>query len=249
MPSTLNVACLASGGGTTIEAILHAINTGRLPGVCVRLVISSNAKASVMYRAQANGMHSSDILVIDPREYRTPEVFGRAILDACEMRKVGFIGQYGWLPKTPVNVVQEFRTRIVNQHPGSLAPSHSVGEHRYDFGGKGMYGRRVIAAARHFAHKTDTRWYVHATSHYVDADLDTGPVIRQWQVPFTRDDSVEAIQTRLLPVEHAVQIATLGDAANNLLGRGIVPEDPVPRLHLYDLLSARERGIQEYPSG
>ena len=250
MPRTLiplNVCCLADGSGTTVEAILLAIAQHRLPNVKIGLVISANPNAGVIYKAVAGGVAQNDVLVVSPKDYPTEDAQGEAILRACKDRDINFISQCGRIAYTPATVVKEFHGRIVNQHPGTIAFSLNATD-RLDFGGEGMYGRRVIAAARHFAHLTNTRWYTYATCHFVKEGYDTGQVIRAWAVPFGRNDSVLEIQQRLLPVEHEVQIATLGDAGSGSLGRKEL-RDPVSPNLKKELYRARELAITEYPNG
>ncbi len=249
MPGSLQVCCLASGGGTTVAAILDAINAGRLPGVKVGLVITNKQDAGVIHKALAGGVHRNDVLVFPHREFTSPEAFGLAILQACAEREINFIGQYGWIPRTPRAVVENFVGRIVNQHPGFLSQSRTCGNYRLDFGGPKMKGRAVIAAARHFAHLTGERWHTHAVAHFVDEDIDTGLIVRAWKVPFEPGDSVEDIQKKLLPVEHAVQIATLGDAANEQMTITHLPSEQISPQYLAALQTARVRAIDEYPHG
>ncbi len=212
MPKMIKVALFASGGGSTVAAILDAVRAKRLSVDPVVLIVSRN-DAGVIEKARERGFDENQIEIIRPRDFQTPEHLGDAIIRACTMRDVEVIGQYGWLPKTPTNVIEAF-PQIVNQHPGALDPDHATKERpNPDFGGKGMYGRRVIAAALHFAKRTGTNWWIEATTHLVENELDTGKLVRYEQVPIFETDTVDSIQSRLLPIEHRVQIAALADIA------------------------------------
>src|SRR3989338_892151 len=128
----IKLAMLISGGGTTMEAILLACRNGKLSNVEPVLVISSNKKVGGLERAKNAGMSVENIIVINPRDWENREEFGKKIISECEKRGVNSIGQYGWMIKTPDNVVKKFEGRIINQHPGQLDNG------RPDFGGPGI---------------------------------------------------------------------------------------------------------------
>ena len=136
----MKIALLISGGGTTMEAIIKAAQNDTLKNVSPVLVIVSKESAGGLIKAKNLGISEKNILVINPKNFKTEEEFGEKIIKECEERKVDFIGQYGWLVKTPENVCEAFKGRIINQHPGPLDNGRS------DFGGAGMYGKRVHKA-------------------------------------------------------------------------------------------------------
>src|SRR3989338_4157665 len=137
MSTVLRLAMLISGGGTTAAAIIKACRDGLLSGIEPVLVIASKQNINGIEIVKNLGIPEKDILVIAPKQFPTSEKFGETIIKACRQKNVDIVGQYGWLCKTPVNVIEAFRDRMINQHPGPLDPG------RPDFGGPGMYGRRV----------------------------------------------------------------------------------------------------------
>ncbi len=198
---------MVSGGGTTMAAILEAIRKGELDGVRPALVIASKPGIGAISKARLAGIGSNDIVVISPKAYPDKALFARRIIEECRARKVNFIGQYGWLPKTPLEVIRAFPGMMVNQHPGPLDPSIPG----YDFGGEGMYGTRVTAARLHFVRMVNRDFWTEATAQRVEPEFDRGVVLKARRVPILPEDTVETLQARLLPAEHRVQIDTLRD--------------------------------------
>lgn len=200
MAEKLRIAMLASGGGTTALEIIKACKSGRLNRVLPIGVIASREDAGVIAKAQAEGLAT---VVINRRDSDSPEEFGDKILTMCRAWRVDFIGQYGWMPMTPENVIEAYRGMMVNQHPGPLDPGY------YDFGGQGMYGRRVHAARLYFVRMTQQQYWTEATAQRVDPRYDRGLVVHREVVPIQPDDDPISLQQRVLPVEHKVQIEAL----------------------------------------
>lgn len=239
----MKIAILLSGGGTTAEAIIKAISSGRLKGVEVGCVIASKPEAPGLVRAIRAGVPEKDVFMLAPRDFRTREEFGEAIIKECRARGVDFVGQYGWLVKTPDNVVEAFKGRIVNQHPGPLEPGSP------DFGGKGMFGRRVHAARLFFVRAVNRDFWTEMTTHRVVAEYDMGAVLNTRRVAITSDDTPETLQQKSLPVEHELQIETLA-----IFQKGPVPEmfrkEPLVRPGEEKILEeAKQKAIEMYPNG
>ncbi len=203
----MRIALLISGNGTTAEQIILAVNSGTLKGIEPALVIASRDGIPGIERVMKAGISKEDVVVIQPGDFENEKAFGEAIIKTCEARGVEFIGQYGWMQKTPRNVVERFRGMMVNQHLGPLDPG------RPDFGGTGMYGRRVHAARLYFVRQTNHDFWTEATAQRVAVEFDGGAVLKRKQVLILPDDDVAALQERVLPVEHEVQIETLHDFA------------------------------------
>ena len=201
----MKIALLISGGGTTMEAIIKAAQNDTLKNVSPVLVIVSKESAGGLIKAKNLGISEKNILVINPKNFKTEEEFGEKIIKECKERKVDFIGQYGWLVKTPENVCEAFKGRIINQHPGPLDNG------RPDFGGAGMYGKRVHKARLEFVRRTNHDLWTEATSHRVTSKFDEGAILKIKRVPIFSNDTAEILQARMLPIEHEVQIEILKD--------------------------------------
>lgn len=208
LKNKIRLAILISGNGTTMEAIIKACRSGRLANVEPVLVISSNPLALGIVKASALGIKDEDILAINPKDFANREEFGKKIIEECKLRKVNFIGQYGWHWKTPENVIKEFKNMIINQHPGPLDTN------RPDFGGPGMFGLRVHQARLDFVQRVKRDFWSEATTNRVTKEFDKGAIVKRKQVTILADDTAEILAARMLPVEHEVQIKALVDFTN-----------------------------------
>lgn len=242
----LRIALLISGGGTTAREILRACKVGRLPHVEPALVIASKPEAGGIQKALAEGMDTKDVIVIRPERGNpgSPK-FGDAILKACREREVQFIGQYGWLPVTPPNVIEAYRDMIVNQHPGPLDPARPG----MDFGGPGMYGRRVHCARLYFVRLVGRDFWTEAVVHRVTPEVDRGAVLNAARVEILPKDDVISLQERVLPVEHQGTIDALGRFSESQVTE-IQREKPlIARHELGYLDEAKKIAIALWPNG
>lgn len=240
----MKIALLISGGGTTAARIISECKPGgRLEGITPALLIASRPDAGGIEKALAGGMAAEDVIVIDPKKFPTPGTFGSAIVSECEKRGVDFVGQYGWMVKTPANVIERYEGRMTNQHPGPL----DIG--REDFGGPGMYGMRVHAARLAFVRETGHDFWSEATAQRVAEEFDHGVVLKARKVPVMEGDTPETLAARMLPVEHEVQIETLGDFLRREVSEVhremplILPEE------VAILEQCKQKAIAAYPKG
>ncbi len=176
----LKVAVLVSGGGTNLQAIIDAINSGAITNTEIKVVISNNAGAYALERAKQNGI---DGICVSPKDYESREVFNDALLAKIDEYGVDLIVLAGFLVKIPEKLVAKYEGRIINIHP-SLIPS---------FCGVGYYGLKVHEAALARGVKVTG-----ATVHYVDAGMDTGPIILQKAVYVEEGDTPEILQKRVM---------------------------------------------------
>ena len=173
----LRIAVMVSGGGTNLQAIIDGIKDGTITNTEIAAVISNNAGAYALTRAEENGIKA---LCISPKNYETREIFNQALLDALN---VDLIVLAGFLVKIPEEMVHQYSHRIINIHP-SLIPS---------FCGVGYYGLRVHEAALEKGVKVTG-----ATVHYVDEGMDTGEIIYQKAVEVLDGDTPEILQKRVM---------------------------------------------------
>jgi phosphoribosylglycinamide formyltransferase-1 len=239
----MKIALLISGGGTTMEAIIKACKDSTLQNIVPVLVIASKPDAGGIQKARALGITDEDICIIEPKVFTTAEAFGEAILAECKARGVEFIGQYGWLAKTPDNVCDAYKGMIVNQHPGPLDNG------RPDFGGAGMYGMRVHQARLEFVRKTAHDFWTEATAHRVTSVFDEGKIVKRKQVPIFQNDTAETLQARVLPTEHEVQIETLRDFAQNTVTEFVREVPLVAEDEMAVLKESKEIAKKMYPNG
>lgn len=214
----LRLALLISGSGTTAEAIIKACQKGELEKVTPVAVIASRPNSPGIQKAKNLGVET---FVVQRRDFPTITAFGEKLLEILRNLKVDLVSQNGWLPLTPANVVAEYNGRIINQHPGPLDPG------RIDFGGKGMYGARVICARLAYEWAVGERdpW-TESTIHWVNEEYDKGDLIRVVRMsippqgravkiaelrknPQELIKITKIVQVSLLPLEHQNVIAAL----------------------------------------
>ena len=176
----LRLGILVSGGGTNLQAILDAIDSGSITNAEAAVVISNNRNAFALERA---GKHGVPAVCISPRDHEDREAFYRALLAELQARKVDLVVLAGFLVSVPPMIVEAFPNRIINVHP-SLIPS---------FCGVGYYGLKVHEAALKRGVKVTG-----ATVHFVDCGTDTGPIILQKPVETRADDTPEVLQKRVM---------------------------------------------------
>jgi phosphoribosylglycinamide formyltransferase-1 len=246
MGERLRLAMLISGSGTTASTIIMRCQSDRrLRRIEPALVISSRPDAEGVDRIRkTEGLSDKDVIVIDRRSYvDRSEAFGEAIIAACRSRLVDLIGQYGWMVRTPANVVDAYLGMMINQHPGPLDPGWP------DFGGKGMYGLRVHCARLLFVRLTGRDFWTEAVAQRVAYAYDRGAVLKRRQVKIWEDDHPYSLRDRVLPVEYEVQIETLEDFAE---GRVKELTREVPLVHRGEealLARAKNTARMLFPKG
>ena len=186
----LRTALLISGSGTTAEAVIMACQSSELAGIEIVAVIASKSDAGGIEKAQNLGIPTHVVRVDD-------------LLVLLKKLRVQLVSQNGWLPLTPKEVVDEYEGMIVNQHPGPLDPGYA------DFGGKGMYGARVVAARLIYSQLVGGDFWTEATTHLVTEEFDRGLLLRTERLEFSPGARTEDIQQQLLLLEHKNVIETL----------------------------------------
>lgn len=176
----LKIAVLVSGGGTNLQAIMDAIDNGKITNTQIKVVISNNAGAYALERAKNKGIEA---VCVSPKDYESREVFNDALLATIDSYGVDLIVLAGFLVKIPEKLVEKYNKKIINIHP-SLIPS---------FCGVGFYGLKVHEAALAKGVKVTG-----ATVHFVDAGMDTGEIILQKAVYVEKGDTPEILQRRVM---------------------------------------------------
>ncbi len=176
----LNVTVLVSGGGTNLQAILDAVDSGKIQNARIAGVISNNAGAYALERAKK---HHIPAYCVSPKAYGTREAFHKALLDTLRDTGADLVVLAGCLVVIPDSIIREYRGRMINIHP-SLIPS---------FCGTGYYGLKVHEEALKRGVKVTG-----ATVHYVDEGTDTGPILLQKAVEVKPGDTPESLQRRVM---------------------------------------------------
>lgn len=176
----MRVVVCVSGGGTNLQAILDAEAAGRLAGAKVVSVIGNNRDAYAFKRAEQAGVPA---VCVCPKDYPDRNAFHRAFLEALDSARPDLVVLAGFLVKIPEEMIRRYRNRIINIHP-SLIPS---------FCGVGYYGLKVHEGVLNRGVKVTG-----ATVHFVDEDMDTGPILLQKAVEVRPGDTPESLQRRVM---------------------------------------------------
>jgi phosphoribosylglycinamide formyltransferase-1 len=195
----LQLAVLGSGRGSNFQAILCAIEEGRLPSTHVCLVISNNSDAGILALARSAGVPA---LHLSQKQFATEAAFTDAMLAELHRRGAELVVLAGYMKRVPPRVVREYHRRILNIHP-ALLPK---------FGGQGMYGHHVHEAVI-AAHERESG----ATVHVVDEEYDRGPIVLQRTVAVSSDDTPETLAAKVLAVEHALYPEAIRHYADRML--------------------------------
>ena len=176
----LKVAVLVSGGGTNLQAILDAADSGKITNTEIRVVISNNEGAYALERAKNYG---TEALLLSPKSFETREEFNKVFLEKVDELKPDLIVLAGFLVVIPEEMISRYRNKIINIHP-SLIPA---------FCGTGFYGLKVHEAALARGVKLTG-----ATVHLVNEECDGGPILLQKAVAVQPGDTPETLQKRVM---------------------------------------------------
>ena len=176
----LKVVVCVSGGGTNLQAIIDAMEVGKITNAEIKAVISNNAGAKALDRAAKHGIQG---ICFSPKSFESREAFNEAFTAKMLELQPDLIVLAGFLVKIPEAMVKAFPGKIINIHP-SLIPS---------FCGVGYYGLKVHEKALERGVKVTG-----ATVHFVDGGMDTGPIIAQKAVYVQPGDTPEVLQRRVM---------------------------------------------------
>ena len=176
----LQLGVLASGNGSNLQAIIDAIEDGRLEAD-IRVVLSDKPDAYALARAEK---HKITALPIHTTNYRTREEYDGAMAELLEDFDVDVVVLAGYMRIVTNALLKKFPKRVVNIHP-ALLPSFP-----------GLHGQKQ---ALDYGVK-----YSGCTVHFVDEGMDSGPIIAQRVVPVLDDDTEETLAARILEQEHQI---------------------------------------------
>ncbi len=178
--SKAKIACLVSGGGTNLGALIKAQQKGILTSGEIALVISSKADAYALTRAHNAGIKTA---VAVKKDLGSQEAFEAEIKRLLKENNIDLIILAGFMTILSADFTKDFPDRIINVHP-ALIPS---------FCGKGAYGLKVHEMALEYGVKVTG-----ATVHFVNEIPDGGRIIMQKAVAVKDDDTPETLQKRVM---------------------------------------------------
>lgn len=174
------IGVLLSGRGSNFEALADSVASGRIPSAEISIVISHRENAPGIERARARRIEAR---VISSKGLDR-ETYDRQVVSALRQKQVDLVCLAGYMRLLSSYFVQEFRGRILNIHP-SLLPAFPGLEAQ----------RQALEHGVKFAG---------CTVHFVDENLDAGPIILQSAVPVRDGDTVESLSARILAEEHRI---------------------------------------------
>jgi phosphoribosylglycinamide formyltransferase 1 len=174
------IGVLLSGRGSNFEALAESVAAGRIPSAEIAIVVSNREGAPGIDRAKAHGIATRVI----PSKGLEREVYDRQVAAVLDERKVDLVCLAGYMRLLSPYFVAKFPNRILNIHP-SLLPSFPGLESQ----------RQALEYGVKFAG---------CTVHFVDENLDAGPIIVQAVVQVKDDDTEATLSERILKEEHRI---------------------------------------------
>jgi phosphoribosylglycinamide formyltransferase 1 len=177
---TKRIGVLLSGRGSNFEALAESVSAGRIPGAEIAVVVSNKPDAKGLERAKARNIPTRMI----PSKGLEREAYDRQVAAVLQEYKVDLICLAGYMRLLSPYFVAAFPQRILNIHP-SLLPSFPGLESQ----------RQALEYGVKFAG---------CTVHFVDENLDAGPIVLQSVVPLLDSDDEEKLAERILKEEHRI---------------------------------------------
>ncbi len=237
----LRVAAVATGGGSTVKAVLEqCLPGGRLHGLVeVAVIVGTRPGIEALERPkQVVGMEHVPTRVVERKLGTKTEVrFGKELMKVFNQFDVDMFALLGCIPTIPGNVLEKFVG--TNQHP---APPQR-------FGGKGWHGILPYAAQLYYVQDLGAKHPAIVVSQWVAPEVDGGSVIHYGEVPILDGDTPEALRDRGLPVEWAVQVETLRRLATDTAEETPCPYSCTPMSGTragVALENAKARALAEY---
>jgi phosphoribosylglycinamide formyltransferase 1 len=196
-----NLGILLSGRGSNFEAIAKNIAAGRIPDTRIAVVISNRPEAGGVETARRLGLAS----LIIPSNGKDRAEHDREVVAALQKHQVDLVCLAGYMRLLSPWFVQQFRRRIVNIHPSLLPAFPGLEAQEQAF----AYGVKVSGC----------------TVHFVDEELDHGPIILQKAVPVRDTDDEHTLAARILEQEHIAYseaISIVLEGKFEIVGRRLV---------------------------
>lgn len=175
-----NIAVFASGRGTNFSAIIQAVKKGKLKAN-LSLLVCDNPQAGAIQRARRAGIK---VALVKRADFPNKNDFEQEIIGELKENKIDLIAMAGYMRILSPEFVLRYKDKIVNIHP-ALLPSFK--------GAKGIkdafdYGVKITGV----------------TVHFVDAQMDHGPIILQAPVKVEESDTLESLEAKIHKIEHRI---------------------------------------------
>ena len=203
MSDPLKIGVLISGGGTNLQAIIDAIESGLLNAEIVK-VISSRPEAFGLKRAQKAGISTCSLT---KELYRDPKMANEVIATEFVQAGAEYIVMAGYMRKITPEVLNAFPDKVINLHP-ALLPSFK-GAHAIEDAFE--YGAKVTGVTVHFANE----------------QYDKGPIIAQRAISVDEKDTLDVLEKKIHAIEHEIYPQVL-----SFISEGRVVIDKQRKVHV-----------------
>lgn len=179
--TTVNIAVLVSGNGSNFQAIVDAMEAGRIPNGRIACLVSNKPDAFALERARK---HNIPALVLEHTGFANRRAYDEAMVALLREHDVQLVVLAGFMRLLSPVMVEAFPDAIMNIHPALLPsfPGLDAQQQALDYGVR----------------------YTGCTVHFVDCGTDTGPIILQAVVPVLGDDTVDSLSQRIHGEEHRI---------------------------------------------
>jgi phosphoribosylglycinamide formyltransferase-1 len=176
----INIGVLVSGRGTNLQAIIEAIEEGKIEGK-IKIVISDNLDAYALKRAE---QHNIETQYISHKEFKNREDYDKKIVETLENKEVELVVLAGYMRILSSYFIKAYKNKIINIHPALLPSFPGLWAQKQAV----EYGVKISGC----------------TVHFVDEGMDSGPIILQSAVEVSEDDTEESLAERILKEEHQI---------------------------------------------
>lgn len=176
----MNIAVFASGRGTNFSAIIRAVKKGKIKAN-LSLLVCDNPKAGAVARAKRAGIK---VALVKPEDFASKKDFETKIIQHLREDNIDLIVLAGFMRLLGPELLTHYKNKIFNIHP-ALLPSFK--------------GAHAIVDAFNYGVKVTG-----VTVHFVDEEMDHGPIILQEAVKIDEDDTLEALEAKVHKIEHKI---------------------------------------------
>jgi len=180
MPKTFKLAILVSGYGSNLQAIIDKIENNYLPAN-IALVLSNVKDAFALERGKKHGLET---IFLDPKVFPNREDYENKMIEILQSKSIDLICLAGFMRILSKNFIQAFPKKIINIHP-SLLPA---------FPGLNVQKKALEHGAK----------FSGCTVHFVNEEVDGGPIILQSAVPILDEDDTSSLSEKILKQEHII---------------------------------------------
>ncbi|TCS80611.1 phosphoribosylglycinamide formyltransferase [Tepidibacillus fermentans] len=176
------IAVFASGNGSNFQSLIDAEKRGELQAQ-VKLLVTDRPDSYVVFRAKREGI---PVFAFRPKEFENKSQYEKVIIQKLQEFQIDFIVLAGYMRIVGKDLLEAYPNRIINLHP-SLLPAFP--------------GKNAIEQAYLYGVK-----WTGVTVHFVDAGIDTGPILLQEVVEIRDEDTIETLEERIHQVEHQLLV-------------------------------------------